>query len=143
MTVAALCATNTEYLISQTSKASQQSHRPVFVSVERLALLCLDWNAVNPRGNRPDANATLNISPQQMARAFACDAYIDGVNDESLESKFEANYKPLPSELNYKKALIEAFLRYASSHPEELSLAASTVLGRVQHALAIQQTPAR
>jgi hypothetical protein len=125
----------------QASAKLKLGDRPVFMSSQRLALYCDDWNSLNPGGKPPTDSDVLNVSPQQIARSMACEAYILGVMDRGLEEKFGPRYHPAPSVLDYLKPLIDTFLKYVNDHPEEESLAASTVLLKAESLIAQAQTP--
>jgi hypothetical protein len=111
------------------------------MSAERLAVFCGDWESVNPGGTPPEDSDVLNVSPQQIARSMACEAYIFGVLDGRLEGRFGAHYHPVPSRPSYLKTLIDTFLKYSKDHPEEEGLAASTMLGKVQALIINAESP--
>ena len=115
--------------------------RPAFMTASRLALMCDDWGTLHPGGLPPKDGATLNVSPQEMIRSGACDAYILGVLDGSFEDKMGPRYHPVPSTLDYMKTLVDSFLKYVKEHPEEQDFAASTVLIKVQRIIVEAQTP--
>ena len=124
----------------QTPARLKAGDRPVFMSAELLALYCEDWNILNPGGEPPKDTDVLNVSPQQLARSMACQAYILGVTDGRLEGKAAPPYHPIPSRLDYLKTLIDTFLKYVKDHPEEESLAASTVLRKAEILIVQAQT---
>jgi len=115
----------------------RSTDRPVFMSAARLELLCEDWNSLNPGGKRPANDAVLNVSPKQIVGAEMCEAYILGVMDDRVENAFGAHYHPVPSEIDYLKPLIDAFMKHVKDHPEEEDFAASTIIRKVE-ALIVQ-----
>ena len=117
-------------LVGQVPHDVKSGDRPVFMSAQRLALLCEDWNAVNPGGRPPKNSDTLEVSEQQIVRAFSCESYILGVNDQQATDAYGTHYHPLQSRLDYMKPLIDTFLKYVRDHPEEQDFAASTVLNQ-------------
>src|ERR1035441_6944071 len=102
--------------------------RLVFMSAQRLALYCDDWNSLNPGGKPPEDTDSFNVSVQQIVRSLACETYISGVMDGRLEGNFGPQYHPVPSRLDYLKPLVDTFLKYVEDHPEDECLAASTIL---------------
>lgn len=114
--------------------------RPVFMSVQRLQLVCEDWYSMHPGGKPPKDSDVLNVSPEEMVRSAACESYIFGVLDGDLDEKIGPRYHPVHSELDYMKTLIDSFLKYAKEHPEEEDFAASTALNKVQRLIVQSQT---
>jgi len=55
--------------------------------------------------------------------------------DGRLEAGFGVHYHPVPSQIDYMKALVDTFLKYAKDHPEKQNFAASTVLGEAEEIL--------
>jgi hypothetical protein len=115
--------------------------RPVFMTADRLAMLCQDWNPLHPGGRAPKDSDVLNVSVQQMVRSNACESYILGVMDEDFETTFRKGYHPIQSELDYLKPLIDGFLKYVNDHPEEENLAACTIIHRIEARIVRAQTP--
>jgi hypothetical protein len=124
------------YLLSATICAQTKPYlakgiRPVFMSAERLAVLCQDWDAVHPGGELPKADDVLNVSPRQMIRGLSCEAYVLGVFDEKMEGAFGAHYHPSQSKAVSMKPFIDALLRYVKEHPEEAAFAGSTIVNKI------------
>src|SRR5579864_2855495 len=116
-------------MFGQTQTELKKGDRPVFMSAQRLALLCEDWGALHPNGRRPKDDEVLKVSDQQIVRSEACDAYILGVYDAQLEGLFPSgHYHPVGSQMDFMKLLIDTFLKYVKDHPEKQNFAASTLL---------------
>ena len=111
------------------------------MSTNRLALLCVDWNALHPGGLPPADSDILNVSTQEIVRSNACDAYILGFLDGGFEDKIGARYHPIPSVFDHMKTLVDSFLKYSKEHPEEQDFAASTALNKVRRMIVEAQSP--
>jgi hypothetical protein len=102
----------------------KKGDRPVLTSASTLARVCKDAEAVSSGETMPEGT---NMSVDQIMNIAACNAYINGVFDQTLEGH-GSHYNPVPSDIPWRKTLIDVFLKYVSDHPEEENLAASTVL---------------
>jgi len=122
-------------VFAQPQAKFKKGDRPVFMSAQRLAFLCADWNAINPGGKHPRDNDVLDVSPKEIIRGSACDAYIAGVEDAGFDS-YGSKYHPVPAALDYMKPLVDTFIKRVADHPEEQDLAASTVLHEAEKTVA-------
>lgn len=116
-----------------TSRGAQDSpkrERIVFMTAQRLAVLCREWLRF-PVGYMDEAS--YSASPQQFVRAMGCISYIEGVSDTLLEDlEHSVPYRPKNGQISDARAAIGYFVKYMDRSPGDNDLAAVTVLRRCE-----------
>jgi len=119
----------------------KRGDRPVFYSAGELVKDCK--NALSIANGEPlQPDSTYTATPDQIAGAAKCQAYIDGMYDERLESVHGQRYHPVPANLTYRQTLVDAFIKYVADHPADEDLAAATVLVKAERTIINAQKPA-
>jgi len=128
------------------TRTLKRGDRPVLVSAQELAVLCRD-PAADLLGDHPlfDPNKKFTFTMDDIGAIGRCRGYIEGTLDEIMEAsgKFPAShYHPVPTEIEGGIGLlIKTFLKRVADHPEELDLAANTVLKKASKTMADAHLP--
>jgi hypothetical protein len=125
-TALTVCALSLNSMQAQASQPTRE--RPVYMTAQRLASLCREWQKF-PVGYLDESATEYSVSPKQFVRAMGCISYIEGSADALLQATSDdAPYTPRAGTITGVREAVDYFVRYMGRHSEDNELAAVTIL---------------